>query len=89
MHSLNSSFRCRYHAVIQYKAQETEDSIPCGFYLYDLGSSHGSIVNKKPVKAKHYVPLKVGHVIKLGCSTRLYILGVNIIISMLISEYNE
>lgn len=67
-------FNSRYHAVIQYKARDSEDSQPKGFYVYDLGSSHGTVVNKKPIKAKHYVRLHVGHMIKLGCSSRLYIL---------------
>ncbi|XP_021851748.2 uncharacterized protein [Spinacia oleracea] len=44
-----------------------------GAFLYDLGSTHGTSVNKKQVNKKDYVNLHVGDVIRFGLSTRLYI----------------
>ncbi|XP_030752129.1 kanadaptin isoform X2 [Sitophilus oryzae] len=64
----------RYHAVLQYRSMQTETE-PAGFYLYDLGSTHGTFMNgKNKLKPKIYVPIRVGHMIRLGCSQRSYIL---------------
>lgn len=57
----------RFHAVLQFK--RTGD-----VYIYDLGSTHGTIVNKKQVSGKTYVPLHVGDLFKFGLSSRLYVL---------------
>ncbi|XP_051140841.1 uncharacterized protein LOC127258162 isoform X2 [Andrographis paniculata] len=42
-------------------------------YIYDLGSTHGTFVNKNQVKKRVYVDLHVGDVIRFGHSSRLYI----------------
>ncbi|XP_066251249.1 kanadaptin [Euwallacea similis] len=65
----------RYHAVLQYRENPSE-SDPPGFYVYDLGSTHGTFLNGKgnKLKPKMYAPLKVGHMIRLGCSQRSFIL---------------
>jgi len=63
----------RYHAVLQYKSEASEDQ-PVGFYLYDLGSSHGTFHNKKQCFKKTFYHLRVGHGIKVAGSTRLLIL---------------
>ena len=63
----------RYHAVIQYKENGSSDQ-PQGFYLYDLGSTHGTYHNKNRCFAKTYYRLRVGHGLKFGGSTRLLIL---------------
>ncbi|CAN9502049.1 unnamed protein product [Ophioblennius macclurei] len=67
----------RYHAVIQYRGEDGEgDGVgeERGFYVHDLGSTHGTVVNKNKVPPKTYIRLRVGHVIKFGGSTRLFIL---------------
>ncbi|KAJ4972964.1 hypothetical protein NE237_006138 [Protea cynaroides] len=56
----------RFHAVFQFKKDGDA-------YLYDLGSTHGTFVNKKQVKQKVYTELHVGDVIRFGQSSRLYI----------------
>lgn len=57
----------RYHAVLQFK--RTGD-----VFIYDLGSTHGTVVNKKQVSGRTYIPLHVGDVLKFGLSSRLYVL---------------
>ncbi|CAI9752773.1 unnamed protein product [Fraxinus pennsylvanica] len=56
----------RFHAVVQFKSNG-------GAYLYDLGSTHGTFINKNQVKKRVYVDLHVGDVIRFGQSSRLYI----------------
>ncbi|XP_052204825.1 uncharacterized protein LOC127809782 [Diospyros lotus] len=57
----------RFHAVLQFKRNGSA-------YLYDLGSTHGTFVNKNEVKKRVYVDLHVGDVIRFGHSSRLYII---------------
>jgi len=57
----------RQHAVIQFR--ETGEC-----YIYDLGSTHGTFVNKTPIQPRSHRPIHVGDVLKFGQSTRLYIL---------------
>ncbi|XP_075481022.1 uncharacterized protein LOC142521744 [Primulina tabacum] len=56
----------RFHAVLQFK--RSGDA-----YLYDLGSTHGTFINKNQVKKRVFVDLHVGDVIRFGQSSRLYI----------------
>ncbi|KAH8407952.1 hypothetical protein KR222_005000 [Zaprionus bogoriensis] len=76
----------RYHAVLQYKpkapagsdGEESEGSSepeqPEGWYIYDLGSTHGTFLNKQRVPPRVFIRMRVGHMLKLGSSTRVYIL---------------
>lgn len=43
--------------------------------LYDLGSVHGTFVNKQPVVQKVYHRLNVGDMIRFGASSRTYIVN--------------
>ena len=45
-------------------------------FLYDLGSSYGTICNKVKLTPHTYYMLRTGYVIKFGASTRLYIVKV-------------
>ena len=65
----------RYHAVMQYCGTPSE-TFKVGWYLYDLDSTHGTWVNKLKVKPRIYQRIRVGHVVKFGGSTRLFILQV-------------
>ncbi|CAL4171507.1 unnamed protein product, partial [Meganyctiphanes norvegica] len=63
----------RFHCVIQYRLEGSEEE-PRGFYAYDLGSTHGSFQNKHRMKPHTYYHFRVGHILKLGGSTRMFVL---------------
>ncbi|XP_016445189.1 uncharacterized protein LOC107770402 [Nicotiana tabacum] len=56
----------RFHAVLQFKGSGNA-------YLYDLGSTHGTFINKNQVEKRIYMELHVGDVLRFGLSSRLYI----------------
>nr|CAG4649982.1 EOG090X026V [Sida crystallina] len=64
----------RFHAVLQYRGSEVQNSEEKGWYLFDLGSTHGTFLNKQQVQPKTYCRIRAGHVFKLGVSTRMFIL---------------
>ncbi|XP_063765420.1 kanadaptin isoform X2 [Eleginops maclovinus] len=67
----------RYHAIIQYRREQGEgESVgeERGFYVHDLGSTHGTVVNKNKIPPKTFIRIRVGHVLKFGGSTRLFVL---------------
>ena len=68
----------RIHAVFQMRGSHgTSGDEQPGVYLFDTGSTHGTFVNKNRIEGNCYNRLKVGHVIKFGTSTRLFILHVS------------
>ncbi|CAM8968683.1 unnamed protein product [Rhodiola kirilowii] len=64
----------RFHAVLDFPFAMIQFKGSNEVYLYDLGSTHGTFVNKNEVKKMVYVELHVGDVLRFGRSTRLYIL---------------
>lgn len=58
----------RRHAVIQHK--DTGD-----VFIYDLGSTHGTFVNKKLIPQHQYIKLVSGDMIRFGQSSRWFILN--------------
>jgi hypothetical protein len=44
-------------------------------FLFDLGSAHGTFVNKQQIPPHEYIELHVGDMIRFGASTRYYILN--------------
>eukprot|EP00039_Didymoeca_costata_P020389 m.341084 g.341084 ORF g.341084 m.341084 type:complete len:641 (+) comp19802_c0_seq1:132-2054(+) len=57
----------RYHAVLQHG----DDGY---LYIYDLGSTHRTKLNKTPVTARKYYRIKVGFVVRFGMSSRMFVL---------------
>lgn len=64
----------RHHCILQYKAFAEDNEPPCGWYLHDLDSTHGTFLNKDRLKPNHFTRVRVGHQIKFGNSTRTYII---------------
>jgi pSer/pThr/pTyr-binding forkhead associated (FHA) protein len=56
----------RNHAVIQYSKEYC--------FIYDLGSSHGSFLNKARVNPKDYIRVYNGDRLRFGASTRVFLL---------------
>ncbi|KAJ2891884.1 hypothetical protein IWW38_003438 [Coemansia aciculifera] len=59
----------RYHAVLQFAKDESMPSI------VDLGSSHGTFVNKQQVQPRVPQALRIGDQMRFGASSRIWILG--------------
>ena len=59
----------RFHVVLQFDGRDNH------WKLYDLGSTHGTFLNRKRVEAKTYVTIPIGSMFKLGCSSRFFVLN--------------
>ncbi|MFH4977426.1 hypothetical protein AB6A40_004135 [Gnathostoma spinigerum] len=60
----------RYHCILQYGGDRL-DKKGLGWYLYDLGSTHGTRANKVRIRSHQYVRIRVGYVVQFGGSTRI------------------
>lgn len=49
----------RYHAVLQFRSTFSPTDERKGFYIIDLGSTHGTFVNKERIHPKTYVKVQV------------------------------
>lgn len=58
----------RKHAVLQFQENQP---LP---YLYDLGNTHGTFVNKEKLTPKVYKKLELFSNVKFGVSSRYFIL---------------
>ncbi|KAJ7340971.1 hypothetical protein JRQ81_004258 [Phrynocephalus forsythii] len=45
-----------------------------GLYVYDLDSAHGTFLNKGRIRPRTYCRVRVGHVLRFGGSSRLFVL---------------
>ncbi|KNC82971.1 hypothetical protein SARC_04764 [Sphaeroforma arctica JP610] len=59
----------RFHAILQHRAEND------GVYLYDLGSTHGTKLNKNPIRPRAFHRVRIGHTIQFGASSRLFMLA--------------
>lgn len=57
----------RKHAVLQFR----KDGVA---YLYDLGSTHGSFINKKRIIPRVHSVVYPGDILKFGSSSRMYVM---------------
>eukprot|EP00210_Caulerpa_lentillifera_P004028 g3843.t1 len=57
----------RFHCIVQFNGETNEA------FLYDLGSTHGTYLNKQKLHVNEFTPLKDGDQFKLGFSTRNYV----------------
>jgi pSer/pThr/pTyr-binding forkhead associated (FHA) protein len=58
----------RKHAILQFKPEEQT------VYLYDLGSTHGTIVNHRKLPSRVYHKLNLFDSIMFGSSAKIYVL---------------
>ena len=48
-----------------------------GFYVYDLGSTHGTQVNKSKIQPRCFYRLRLGQMVRFGGSSRIFLLEVS------------
>ncbi|CAO4370458.1 unnamed protein product [Caenorhabditis nigoni] len=61
----------RYHCILQY-GDDRMSKTGKGWHIFELGSTHGSRMNKKRLPPKQYIRTRVGFIFQFGDSTRMY-----------------
>ena len=61
----------RFHAILQFDRRRAAD----GFAIYDLGSTHGTFVNKERILPHTHIHLNIGDFVRFGESLRVYVVG--------------
>lgn len=61
----------RYHCILQY-GDDRMSKTGKGWHVFELGSTHGSRMNKKRLPPKQYIRTRVGFIFQFGESTRMY-----------------
>ena len=51
-----------------------------GFYVFDLGSTHGTWLNKDKIRPRVYYRLRIGQMVRFGGSSRQFVLQVCLVI---------
>ena len=79
----------RYHAVLQCRpssshgdpsnadndSEESDETTERDeFFVYDMGSSNNTFVNKEKLQPKTFYRVRLGHQLRFGFSTRIYVL---------------
>lgn len=60
----------RYHCILQY-GNDKMSKTGKGWHIFELGSTHGSRMNKKRLPPKQYIRTRVGFIFQFGESTRI------------------
>lgn len=60
----------RFHAVLQFDRRRAD-----GFAVYDLGSTHGTFVNKERILPHLHIKVNIGDFVRFGESLRVYVVG--------------
>jgi FHA domain len=74
----------RYHAVLQFGSPQNDPNLilaakptgePVVMYIFDLGSTHGTRINKRVIPVKKFVATYEGDHVAFGESSRIYVVS--------------
>lgn len=73
---LHNSSSSTIHAVIQYRLRTDPSGRHIYPYLIDLGSSHGTFINRRRINSHHYYKIEENDIIQFGENSREYLLQI-------------